>query len=225
MGESGPNPLLFKELYNTTILTLWTTKAINQAIGCSMVLERHLWLNLIELAGSLFAKPSTAEPEHYITVQKSSQALRYFLPKRASSSTASSRSRMVTTTQQWPRLVSESIQPQPKPKLKSSHVIEQGYSLKFVRRPPWFKGVIHSDGLRRQFSDPPSQSSVSAHKKCCGESSHGMESGFYSRYFPVHKKDGSLRRILDQRLNLVWNLTSRYGRSECIHSPWRCQYQ
>ncbi len=81
------------------------------------------------------------------------------------------------------------------------NTVKRGYSLQFARRPPRFRGVlatpVRSDNahvLRAEVMNmlekraieivPPAQS----------------ESGFYSRYFLVPKKDGGLRPILDLRL-------------------------
>ena len=79
-------------------------------------------------------------------------------------------------------------------------IISQGYSLQFARRPPRFRGVVptrvqdsNSHVLRTELRNllgkraiemvPPDQ----------------IESGFYSRYFLVPKKDGGFRPILDLR--------------------------
>ncbi len=79
-------------------------------------------------------------------------------------------------------------------------IIKWGYSLQFTRRPPRFSGVVstsvqseNAHVLRLEVMTllekgaiervPPAQS----------------ESGFYSRYFLVPKKDGVLRPILDLR--------------------------
>ncbi len=81
------------------------------------------------------------------------------------------------------------------------NTVRQGYSLQFARRPPRFRGVlatsVRSDDahvLRAVVMNllekgaieivPPAQS----------------ESGFYSHYFLVPKKDSGLRPILDLRL-------------------------
>ncbi len=55
-------------------------------------------------------------------------------------------------------------------------VIERGYTLQFRRRPPRFNGVVQS------LTSP-----------------RNAQSGFYSRYFVVPKRDGGLRPILDLR--------------------------
>ncbi len=79
--------------------------------------------------------------------------------------------------------------------------IRRGYTLQFARRPPHFHGVLtttvcsedaqvlHEEGMNLLEKGaieivPPAQS----------------ESGFYSRYFLVPKKEGGLRPILDLRL-------------------------
>ncbi len=81
------------------------------------------------------------------------------------------------------------------------NAVRRGYSLQFARRPPRFRGVlatsVRSDDthvLRVEVMNllekgaieivPPAQ----------------RESGFYSRYFLVPKKDGGLQPILDLRL-------------------------
>ncbi len=88
-----------------------------QAIGLWMssliVLERHLWLTMMEIkevdkvpfldapvsSGSLFGPAVEGFAERLTEGQKSSQAMRHFLPKRTSSSAASSRPRPAPTQQ------------------------------------------------------------------------------------------------------------------------------
>ncbi len=79
-------------------------------------------------------------------------------------------------------------------------IIKRGYTLQFARRPQRYRGVVSTSVqsstahvLRAELMSllangavemvPPAQS----------------ESGFYSRYFLVPKKDGGLRPILDLR--------------------------
>lgn len=94
-----------------TDLVLQATKTTVQAIGRAMaslvVLELHLWLNLTEFKDAdrtalldspispsgLFGTTVDGFTELYIAAQKSSQAIRQFLPKRASPSTAPSPSK------------------------------------------------------------------------------------------------------------------------------------
>ncbi len=113
MDESGPDPAAFKELRSATDLALHATKMTAQVIGRSMaslvVLERHLWLNLTEIKGAdkvpfLHSPVSPTglfgpDVEGFTAAQKSSQAMRHFLPKRSSSVAASSRPKMAQTQQ------------------------------------------------------------------------------------------------------------------------------
>ncbi len=105
------------DLRSATDLALCATKATAQAIRRSMssliVLERHLWLTMTEmkeadkvpfldatvLSGSLFGSAVEGFAEHFTEAQKSSQAMRHFLPKRTSSSSASSPPRPAPTQQ------------------------------------------------------------------------------------------------------------------------------
>ncbi len=78
-----------------------------------IVLERHLWLTMTEmkeadkvpfldapvLSGSLFGPAVEGLAERFTEAQKSSQAMQHFLPKRTSSSAASSRPRPAPTKQ------------------------------------------------------------------------------------------------------------------------------
>ncbi len=98
-------------------MALRATKATTQAIGRSMssliVLERHLWLTMTEikeadkvpfldapvLSGSLFGPAVEGFAEHFTEAQKSSLAIQHFLPKRTSSSSASSCPRPAPTQQ------------------------------------------------------------------------------------------------------------------------------
>ena len=79
-------------------------------------------------------------------------------------------------------------------------VIKHGYSLQFARRPPRFHGVVttsvHNENahvLRAEVKNLLVKGAIEivppAHR----------DSGFYSRYFLVPKKDGGLRPILDLR--------------------------
>lgn len=73
-----------------------------------VVLERHLWLNLTEIKEAdktaspvsptgLFGPAIEGFAERFTTAQKSSQAMRHFLPKRSSSHNALSRPRTAPT--------------------------------------------------------------------------------------------------------------------------------
>ncbi len=100
-------PVSLRDLRSATDLALRATKATTQAIGRSMsslvVLERHLWLTLTEMkeadkvpflnaqvsSNSLFGPAVEGFAERFTEAQKSSQAMRHFLPKRASSAASS----------------------------------------------------------------------------------------------------------------------------------------
>ncbi|ROL29786.1 hypothetical protein DPX16_0843 [Anabarilius grahami] len=102
LDESGLDAPAFKDLRSATDLALRATKATAQAIGRSMaslvVLERHLWLNLTEIKdqdkapfldapvspSGLFGPAVEGFTERFTAAQKSSQAMRHFLPKRSS---------------------------------------------------------------------------------------------------------------------------------------------
>ncbi len=112
--EAGLNAASLRDLRRATDLALRTTNATAQAIGRSMssliVLECHLWLTM-EMkeagkvlfldapvsSGSLFGAAVEGFAERFMEAQKSSQAMRHFLPKRTSSSAAFSRPRPVPT--------------------------------------------------------------------------------------------------------------------------------
>ncbi len=115
MDEAGPDPAAFSELCSATDHALRTTKTTAQAIGRSMasivVLERHLWLTLTEIKDAdkvpfldspvsptgLFGPAVEGFAERFTAAQKSSQAMRHFLPKRSSSAAGSSRPRSAPT--------------------------------------------------------------------------------------------------------------------------------
>ncbi len=106
--EAGLDVASLRDLRSVTDLPLRTTKANAQAIKRSMsslvMLERHLWLTMMEMkeadkvpfldasvsSGSLFGPAVEGFAESFTEAQKSSQAMRHFLPKRTSSSAASS---------------------------------------------------------------------------------------------------------------------------------------
>ncbi|XP_059360387.1 taste receptor type 1 member 1-like [Carassius carassius] len=116
LDESSPSDPAFCDLRSATDLALRATKATAQVIGRSManlvVLERHLWLNLTEIKesdkvafldapvspSSLFGPAVEGFTEHFTAAQKSSQAMRHFLPKRSTS--ALSRPRTAPTQHQ-----------------------------------------------------------------------------------------------------------------------------
>ncbi len=80
------------------------------------------------------------------------------------------------------------------------NVIERGYTLQFRHRPPRFNGVVQS------LTSPRNAQALRQEIGCLLEKGavervppHELESGFYSRYFVVPKRDGGLRPILDLR--------------------------
>ncbi|ROL46723.1 hypothetical protein DPX16_12616 [Anabarilius grahami] len=120
MDESSVYAPAFRDLRSATDLALRATKATAQVIGRSMasliVLQRHLWLNLTEIKdmdktafldtpvspSGLFGPAVEGFTERFTTAQKSSQAMRHFLPKRSSSTSASSRPRPAPAQQSKP---------------------------------------------------------------------------------------------------------------------------
>ncbi|ROL41974.1 hypothetical protein DPX16_19823 [Anabarilius grahami] len=120
MDKSGVEETAFRDLRSATDLALRATKAAAQAIGRWMaslvVLERHLWLNLTEIKdqdktafldapvspSGLFGPAVEGFTERFTAAQKSSQAMRHFLPKRSSSASAPSRPRPAPTQQTKP---------------------------------------------------------------------------------------------------------------------------
>ncbi len=111
-------------------LALRATKATAQAIGrlisSLIVSERHLWLTMPEKkeadkvpfldtpvsSGSLFGPAVEGFAERFVEAHKSSQAMRHFLPKRTSSSAASSRPRPLLT-QQIAKPTPTTLEPRP----------------------------------------------------------------------------------------------------------------
>ncbi len=82
-------------------------------------------------------------------------------------------------------------------------IIKRGYSLQFARRPPRFSGMVstlvqgeNARVLRSEVMTLLEKGAIEMVPPALSES------GFYSRYFLVPKKDGGLRPILDlRRLN------------------------
>ncbi|MGL5128314.1 MAG: hypothetical protein ACRC7D_09175, partial [Aeromonas popoffii] len=78
--------------------------------------------------------------------------------------------------------------------------IEKGYRIQFAVSPPKFKGVfcteVSSDRARVLEQEVQSLLMKGAIEYV---SPHESQTGFYSRYFIVPKKDGGLRPILDLR--------------------------
>ncbi len=113
--EAGLDAASLRDLRSVTVLALRATKATAQTIGRSMssliVLERYLCLTMTVmkevnkvpfldapvLSGNLYGPAVESFAECFTKAQKLSQALRHFLPKRTSSSAASSRPRPAPT--------------------------------------------------------------------------------------------------------------------------------
>ncbi|ROL42719.1 hypothetical protein DPX16_14126 [Anabarilius grahami] len=132
LDESGFDAPAFRDLRSATDLALRATKATAQAIGRSMaslvVLECHLWLNLTEIKDTdktafldapvsplvLFGPAIEGFTERFTAAQKSSQAMRHFLPKRSSSTSASSRPRTAPAQQSKPAPSTAQAAPAPK---------------------------------------------------------------------------------------------------------------
>ncbi len=126
MDESVPGPATFKELRSATDLALCATKTTAQAIGRLMaslvVLERHLWLNLIEIKNAdrtaflnspvsttgLFGSAVDCFVERFTAAQKSSQAFASHFSNKHSSHKAQS-------TQQPVKSALSPAQPKSKP--------------------------------------------------------------------------------------------------------------
>lgn len=136
----------FKVLRSTTDLGLRATKTTAQVIGRSTaslaVIECHLWLNLTEIKdmdkavffdspisfSGLFGPAVDGFAERSTAAQKSSQAIRHFLPKRSCSS-VSSRPKPAPT-QQPPKDTPSATQPVP----RSEH--RHALSCSAKRHPP-----------------------------------------------------------------------------------------
>ncbi len=117
IDESEPDSATLRELRSATDLALRATKTTAQAIGRSMaglvVLERHLWLTLMEIKDAdkvsfldapispsgLFGPAVEGFAERFTEAQKASQAMRHFLPKRSSSASAQSHPKTAPTQQ------------------------------------------------------------------------------------------------------------------------------
>ncbi len=82
-------------------------------------------------------------------------------------------------------------------------IIKRGYSLQFARRPPRFSGVVSTSVQGENAHVLRSEVMTLLEKGAIEMVPPALsESGFYSRYFLVPKKDGGLRPILDlRRLN------------------------
>ncbi len=145
--EFNPNPTAFKKLHSATDLAQCATKMTAQAICRSMaslmVLERHLWLNLMEMKDadkvpfldspvsptSLFGPAVEGFAERFTAEQKSSQAMWHFLPKHSSSAAASSRPKMVPTKPAKAALPAVQTAAKPEPprsRLVRSHAPKHG---------------------------------------------------------------------------------------------------
>ncbi len=79
-------------------------------------------------------------------------------------------------------------------------IIKRGYSLQFARRPPRFSGVVSTSVQGENARVLRSEVMTLLEKRAIEMVSPALsESGFYSRYFLVPKKDNGLRPILNLR--------------------------
>ena len=120
MDEEGPEAVSLQDLRSATDLALRATKSAAQAIGRNMasitVAERHLWLTLSEMSDSersafldapvspagLFGPSVKDFADRFAEVQKTSQAMRNFLPKRSSSAAGRSKQPSARSSQPQP---------------------------------------------------------------------------------------------------------------------------
>lgn len=129
-----------RELRSTTDLALRATKATAQAIGSSMaslvVLGQYLWMTLMEIKDvdkvpflnalvsptGLFGPVAGGFAEHFTKEQKSSQAMRHFLPKCPSSAAASCHPKSALTQQpEKPAAVAATTAQPAKPELQQHY--------------------------------------------------------------------------------------------------------
>ncbi len=151
--EAGFDAASLRDLRSATILSLRATKATAQAIERSMsslvVLERDLWLTMMEMkeadkvpfldapvsSNSLFG-PAV---EGFMEAQKSSQAMQHFLPKRTSSSAASSRPKHALT-QQPAKSTQDTPEPRPHKDRQDRECSRSSRRYPFLKRHgPWPK--------------------------------------------------------------------------------------
>lgn len=102
----------------------------DRSMACLVVLECHIWLNLIEIKDEdkvpfldspvsttgLFGPAVEGYAECFTVAQKSFQAIRHFLPKCSSSAAASNRPKNVPTqhpTKPVPPVASTAPKPEP----------------------------------------------------------------------------------------------------------------
>ena len=102
LDEKGPDHAALADLRSATDLSLRATKTAAQAIGRAMaaltVIDRHLWLTLADMSESeravflnaplsptgLFGPAVSGIVDRFSEVQKASQAMNLFLPRRSS---------------------------------------------------------------------------------------------------------------------------------------------
>ncbi|XDV35654.1 hypothetical protein PO909_005555 [Leuciscus waleckii] len=120
MEEEGPQAVSLPDLRSATELALRATKSAAQAMGRNMasltVAERHLWLTLSEMSDSersafldapvspagLFGSSVKDFADRFTEVQKTSQAMKHFLPKRSSSAAGRSKQPSARSSQPQP---------------------------------------------------------------------------------------------------------------------------
>ena len=120
LDEEGLEAVSVTDLRSATDLALRATKSAAQAVGRIMasptVAERHLWLTLSEMPDSesaafldapvssagLFGSSVKDFADRFAEVQKTSQAMKHFLPKRASSATGRSKQPSARSSQPQP---------------------------------------------------------------------------------------------------------------------------
>ncbi|CAM4463382.1 unnamed protein product [Leuciscus chuanchicus] len=120
LDEEGTEAVNVADLRSATDLALRATKSAAQAIGRNMasltVAERHLWLTLSEMPDSersvfldapvsatgLFGSSVKDFADRFAEVQKTSQAMKHFLPKRSSSASGRSKQPSARSSQPPP---------------------------------------------------------------------------------------------------------------------------
>ncbi|XP_073720453.1 uncharacterized protein [Misgurnus anguillicaudatus] len=79
-------------------------------------------------------------------------------------------------------------------------IIEKGYKIQFCNQPPQFNGVLSTIvGAGQTLTMEQEVETLLCKEAIECVPPHNRESGYYSRYFIVPKKDGGLRPILDLR--------------------------
>ncbi|KAI2651123.1 Transposon Ty3-G Gag-Pol polyprotein [Labeo rohita] len=195
------------ELRRTADLSLRATKETARAIGRSMAAlvaaERHLWLTLSDMKEKdrVFLLDAPLSPAGLFGDAVNAVVDRYQEARKLKSRAWPLA--LLPIESEWSNALDHLAAWKLLPNVSAwvLHTVERGYRIQFGAPPPPFNGVSPTLVGPEQGLVMEQEVATLLRKEAIEVvPPHERESGFYSRYFIVPKKDGGLRPILDLRL-------------------------